>query len=129
MTPERETPSLGYLLKRLREKKHFTQAEVIEKSGLDRSPSYISSLETNKTSPTIDELDRLAVLYGTTLFDLISEMKGVDKQWEFKPNTDAQLLFYFFQSLEGERRKVALEFVEFLSQRQLMEKKPPTPSA
>ena len=29
--------SLGYLLKRLREKKHFTQAEVIERSGLDRA--------------------------------------------------------------------------------------------
>ena len=121
MSPEHETPSLGYILKRLREKKHFTQAEVIEKSGVDRSPSYISSLETNKTSPTLEELDRLAVLYGTTLFDIISELKGVDKQWEFKPNTDVQLLFYFYQSLEGDRRKAALEFVQFMAEKQLYE--------
>lgn len=123
MDIERDTPSLGYLLKRLREKRHFTQAEVIEKSGLDRSPSYISSLETNKSSPTIDELDKLAVLYGTTLFDLISELKGVDKNWEFKPNTDVQLLFYFYQSLEGARKTAALEFVQFMAEKQMMEKR------
>ena len=55
--------SLGYILKRLREKKHFTQAEVIERSGMDRSSSYISSLETNKTSPTVEELEALAVIF------------------------------------------------------------------
>ncbi|MGQ9814365.1 MAG: helix-turn-helix domain-containing protein [Candidatus Roseilinea sp.] len=58
--------SLGYILKRLREKKHFTQQEVIERSGLERNASYISSLETNKTSPTIQELEALAVIYSTT---------------------------------------------------------------
>jgi len=123
MDIERDTPSLGYLLKRLREKKHFTQAEVIEKSGLDRSPSYISALETNKTSPTIEELDKLTVLYGTTLFDVISEFKGVDKNWEFKPNADVQLLFYFYQSLEGARKTAALEFVQFMAEKQMMEKR------
>lgn len=54
--------SLGCILKRLREKKHYTQAEVIERSGLDRSASYISSLETNKTSPAIEELEAPAVV-------------------------------------------------------------------
>lgn len=116
-----DTPSLGYLLKRLRERKHYTQQEVIEKSGLDRSSSYISSLETNKTSPTMDELDRLAVLYGTTLFDLISEWKGVGKQWDFTPSADIQMMFSFYQSLNAERKKIALEFTQFLAEKQMAE--------
>lgn len=113
--------SLGYILKRLREKKHFTQAEVIEKSGLDRSPSYISSLETNKTSPTVDELDRLAVLYGTTLQDILSEWKGIRPNWDFTPNPDIQLLMSFYAALVGVRRQTALEFVQYLAEKQMME--------
>jgi transcriptional regulator with XRE-family HTH domain len=113
--------SLGYILKRLREKKHFTQAEVIERSGLDRSPSYVSSLETNKTSPTVEELDALAVIYGTTLIDILSEWKDIKPNWDFTPNPDVQLLFNFYQSLQGERKKVALEFAQFLAEKQRME--------
>ena len=100
--------SLGTILKRLREKKHFTQAEVIEKSGLDRSPSYISSLETNRTSPTVDELDRLSILYGTTLHDILSEWKGIRPNWDFTPNPDIQLMMSFYTALEGARRVTAL---------------------
>ncbi len=113
--------SLGYILKRLREKKHFTQAEVIERSGMDRSSSYISSLETNKTSPTIDELEALAVIYGTTIFDILSEAKDIKPDWSFAPNPDIQLLLNFYQSLKGERRKVALEFVQYMAEKQIME--------
>lgn len=113
--------SLGYILKRLREKKHYTQAEVIERSGLDRSSSYISSLETNKTSPTIEELESLAVVYGTTVFDILSEAKGIKPNWDFAPNPDIQLMFNFDESLQGERRKMALEFVQFLAEKQMMQ--------
>ena len=116
--------SLGYILKRLREKKHYTQAEVIERSGLDRGPSYISSLETNKTSPTLEELDALVVVYSTTVFEILSEAKDIKPDWEFAPNPDIQLLLNFYQSLSAERKRMALEFVEFLSQRYLAEKKP-----
>ena len=115
--------SLGYILKRLREKKHYTQAEVIERSSLDRSPSYISSLETNKTSPTLEEMEALAVVYSTTVFEILSEAKDIKPNWEFAPNPDIQLLLNFYQSLSVERKKTALEFVEFLSQRYLAEKK------
>ena len=112
---------MGYILKRLREKKHFTQAEVIERSGLDRSSSYVSSLETNKTSPTIEELEALAVIYGTTIFDILSEAKDIKPDWSFAPNPDIQLLLNFYQSLKGERRKVALEFVQYMAERQIMD--------
>lgn len=115
--------SLGSILKRLREKKRYTQAEVIEKSGLDRSPSYISSLETSRTSPTVDELDRLAVLYGATLHDIVSEWKGIKPNWDFTPNPDVQLLLAFYGALEGARRATALEYIQFLAERQLMEKR------
>ncbi|MCL5998785.1 MAG: helix-turn-helix domain-containing protein [Chloroflexi bacterium] len=114
--------SLGYILKRLREKKHYTQAEVIERSGLERSSSYISSLETNKTSPTIEELESLAVVYGTTVFDILSEAKGISPTWDFTPNPDIRLLLNFYESLNSERRKIALEFIQFLAEKQKMEK-------
>lgn len=114
--------SLGYILKRLREKKHFTQQEVIERSGLERSASYISSLETNKTSPTIQELEALAVIYSTTVFDILSEAKGITPNWDFTPNPDIRLLLNFYESLNAERRKVALEFIQYLAEKQRMER-------
>ena len=112
--------SLGYILKRHREKKHYTQSEVIERSGLDRSSSYISSLETNKTSPTLEELEALAIIYGTTVFDLLSEAKDIRPDWSFAPNPDIQLLLNFYQSLDAERRKIALEFIQFMAEKQRM---------
>ena len=115
--------SLGHILKRLRDRKHFTQAEVIEKSGLERSPSYISSLETNKTSPTVDELEALAVLYSSTVFDILSEVKGVGAKWDFTPNPDIQMMFSFYGALNADRKKIALEFTQFLAEKQLMEKR------
>ena len=119
--------SLGYILKRLREKKHFTQAEVIERSGMDRSPSYISSLETNKTSPTVEELDALAVIYGTTVIDLLSEAKDIKPNWDFSPNPDVMLLLNFYQSLKGERKKAALEFVQYMAEKQRYETRSAAP--
>ncbi len=113
--------SLGYILKRLREKKHFTQQEVVERSGLDRSASYISSLETNKTSPTLQELEALAVIYSTTVFDILSEAKGITPNWDFTPNPDIRLLLNFYESLNAERRKIALEFIQYLAEKQKME--------
>ena len=115
--------SLGYILKRLRERKHYTQAEVIEKSGLDRSPSYISSLETNKTSPTVEELEALSVLYSSTVFDILSEIKGVGAKWDFTPNPDIQMMFSFYGALNSDRKKIALEFTQFLAEKQMMEKR------
>jgi transcriptional regulator with XRE-family HTH domain len=114
--------SLGYLLKRLRERKHYTQQEVIERSGLDRSSSYISSLETNKTSPTLEELEALAVVYSTTVFEILSDAKDIKPDWSFAPNPDIQLLLNFYQSLSHERKKTALEFVQFMAEKEKMEK-------
>ncbi len=110
--------SLGYLLKRLRERKHYTQQEVIERSGLDRSSSYISSLETNKTSPTLEELEALAVVYSTTVFEILSTAKDIKPDWNFAPNPDIQLLLNFYQSLSHERKKTALEFVQFMAEKE-----------
>jgi transcriptional regulator with XRE-family HTH domain len=112
--------SLGYLLKRLRERKHYTQQEVIERSGLDRSSSYISSVETNKTSPTIEELEALAVVYSTTVFDILSEAKDIKPDWNFAPNPDIQLLLSLYQSLGQERKRTALEFVQYMAEKERM---------
>jgi hypothetical protein len=79
-------------------------------------------LETNKTSPTIEELEALAVVYSTTVFDILSDAKDIKPDWTFAPNPDIQLLLNFYQSLSVERKKTVLEFVEFLAQRYLAEK-------
>lgn len=112
--------TLGYILKRHREKKHYTQQEVIERSGMDRSSSYISGLENNKSSPTVDELDALALIYGTTALDILSEAKDIKPNWDFTPNPDIQLLLSFYQSLSQERKRTALEFVQYMAEKEHM---------
>lgn len=42
-------PTIGSLLKRQRDRHGWTQQEVVDRARLDRSSSYISSLETGKT--------------------------------------------------------------------------------
>ena len=114
--------SLGYIVKWVRVKTRLTQLAHVVWSGLDRSASYISSLETNKTSPTLQEMEALAVIYGTTVFDMLSEAKGISPNWDFTPNPDIRLLLNFYESLNSERRKIALEFIQYLAEKQKMER-------
>jgi transcriptional regulator with XRE-family HTH domain len=111
-------PTLGALLKRQRERHGWTQQEVVERAGLDRSSSYISSLETGKTSPSIDELDALARLFGTTSLDLLRETSGITPDWEFEPNSDLARLVTLYQSLDPVEKDSALAYLEFSLERQ-----------
>jgi hypothetical protein len=68
-------------------------------------------------------LEALVVLYSTKTFDILSEIKGIDKEWSFTPNSDIQLMFSFYNSLSTEHKKIALEFCQFLAEKQMMEKR------
>ena len=111
-------PTLGVLLKRQRERHGWTQQEVVERAGLDRSSSYVSSIETGKTSPSIDELDALARLFGTTSLDLLREVSGITPDWEFEPNSDLTRLVTLYQALDPVEKDSALAYLEFLLERQ-----------
>ena len=110
--------TLGVLLKRQRERHGWTQQEVVERAGLDRSSSYVSSIETGKTSPSIDELDALARLFGTTSLDLLREVSGITPDWEFEPNSDLTRLVTLYQALDPVEKDSALAYLEFLLERQ-----------
>ena len=109
---------IGVLLKRHRDRHGWTQQEVVERAGLDRSSSYLSSIETGKTSPTIAELDALARLFGTTSVDLLREATGITPDWEFEPNTDLASLVNTYQALDESGKESARAYVEFLLDRQ-----------
>jgi transcriptional regulator with XRE-family HTH domain len=110
--------ALGVLLKRQRDRHGWTQQEVVDRAGLDRSSSYISSIETGKTSPSVDELDALARLYGTTSLDLLREASGITPDWEFEPNSDLAKLVTLYQALDPLEKDSALAYLEFLLERQ-----------
>ena len=110
--------TLGALLKRQRERHGWTQQQVIDRTGLDRSSSYLSSIETGKTSPSIDELDTLARLFGATSIDLLREASGIPADWEFEPNSDLARLVTLYQALDPVEKDSALAYLEFLVERQ-----------
>ena len=82
-------PPLGALLKRQRERHGWTQQEVVERAGLERSSSYISSLETGKTSPSVEELDALARLFGSNSQSGVIPLVSRSRSSEVVPNNRA----------------------------------------
>src|SRR5260370_19789781 len=65
--------NVGPVVRRMRERHRMTQQELVEYTGLDRSSSYISSIETGRTSPTLYELEQIARVYQVSLQDLLQE--------------------------------------------------------
>src|SRR5438270_2463916 len=65
--------NVGPVVRRLRERHRMTQQELVEYTGLDRSSSYISSIETGRTSPTVYELEQIARVYQVPLIQLLQE--------------------------------------------------------
>src|SRR5205085_12335978 len=65
--------NVGPVVRRLRERHRMTQQDLVEYTGLDRSASYISSIETGRTSPTLYELEQIARVYQVPLQELLQE--------------------------------------------------------
>lgn len=111
-------PTIGYLLKRQRDRHGWTQQEVVDRAGLDRSSSYLSGIETGRTSPTIAELDVLARLFGTTSVELLQEATGLNADLEFAPDSDLTRLLTLYQALDPLEKESGLAYFEFLLDRQ-----------
>ena len=50
--------NIGPTVRRRREWARLTQQELVDHTRMDRSASYISAIETGRTSPTLQELER-----------------------------------------------------------------------
>jgi len=62
--------SLGKQLQRAREVAGLSQQEVAERAGMSRV--YVSILENDRQSPTVDKLTKLCVVLGVRLSVLIA---------------------------------------------------------
>ena len=60
-------------LKAQRAARHISQEELAHRAGLDRT--YISSLERSVYSPTIDVVQKIADVLGTSAADLLKPLQ------------------------------------------------------
>ncbi|HHX40837.1 MAG TPA: helix-turn-helix domain-containing protein [Armatimonadetes bacterium] len=111
------TLQIGPVVRRLRERWRLTQQDVVEYARLERSSSYISSIETGKTSPTLAELEALAVVFRTTLFEMIREAGGGTDEGAPAHDLTPQLNA-LFRELSTEDQELALEILRLLARRQ-----------
>src|SRR5437763_3385359 len=65
--------NIGPILRRRREWARLTQQELIDHTRMDRSASYISALETGRSSPTLAELETLARYFRLSVIELLEE--------------------------------------------------------
>jgi len=109
---------IGRTLRRRREWARLTQQELVDHTGMDRSASYISALETGRSSPTLEELERLARYFRITVIDLLQEAmdeasrRGGDSG-EAPPVDDR--VERLFTALDEGDQAMALEFLELLA--------------
>lgn len=64
---------LGNELRKARENAEMTQEQLSFKAGVDRT--YVSHLENNKKSPTIDTLFRICDALGVSLAKIIARVE------------------------------------------------------
>jgi transcriptional regulator with XRE-family HTH domain len=107
---------VGPVVRRLRERHRMTQQDLVEYTGLDRSASYISSIETGRTSPTLHELEQLARVYRVSLSDLLQDgggdSTGASEEERLGPRLSA-----LYEGLSPEDQDLVLEFVQLLTDR------------
>src|SRR5204863_9336003 len=108
---------LGPTIKRYREGWRQQQQELVDYTGIDRSASYISSIETGKTSPTLTELEHLARVFRTTAVDLILEAQGAPATSGSTETPEEQRLVTLFGSLPKPDQALAVDLLQFLADR------------
>jgi transcriptional regulator with XRE-family HTH domain len=93
----------------------MTQQDVVDYANLDRSSSYISAIETGKTSPTLFELERIAQVFRTTAVDMILE---VQEGAAVAPSGgDVQRALSLYERLPEDQRGLALDLIQVLVDR------------
>ncbi len=63
--------NVGNRLRLLRRERNLSQKKLAEKTGI--SQSFISSIESNKQSPTVNSLERLCFFLGIDLADFFNQ--------------------------------------------------------
>lgn len=112
--------NVGPVVRRLRERHRMTQQELVEYTGLDRSSSYISSIETGRTSPTLSELEQIARVYQVPLRELLQEDGGEAQAAAGEPIADrlGPRLAALYENLLPEDQELAVELLQLLADRQ-----------
>ena len=111
--------NIGPTLRRRREWARVTQQELVEHTRMERSASYISALETGRSSPTLAELEQLARYFRVSVLDLLQEAmddaarRGTPAAPESPPADDR--LQRYFNALDEQLQELALEFLELLA--------------
>lgn len=72
--------ALGLVFKRLRKGKGLTQVQLAPLAGVQRT--WLSELESGDCNPTIDTLDRLAVVLGVSLSEVFKQVEIVSSSME-----------------------------------------------
>lgn len=94
-----EVFDFGLRLKELRERKKLSQADVAKRLGVTRAA--VSGYECNTSSPSVEQLINLALLYNASL-DYIT---GIDKRPHF-----------YLEGLNSYQEETILNMVDLLKQ-------------
>src|SRR5213592_3525227 len=105
--------NIGPTIKRYRERWRQTQQELVDYTAIDRSASYVSSIETGKTSPTLTELEHFARVFRTTAVDLILEAEGSPSNSSSTETPEEQRFIALFGSLPKSEQAFALDLLQF----------------
>ncbi len=114
--------NIGPTLRRRREWARVTQQELVEHTRMDRSASYVSALETGKSSPTLAELEMLARYFRLTVIELLQEAleettrreQRMGAGGEEPPPSDDRLQ-RLFAGLGEPDQELTLDFLELLA--------------
>jgi transcriptional regulator with XRE-family HTH domain len=111
--------NVGPVVRRLRERHRMTQQDLVDYTGLDRSSSYISSIETGRTSPTVYELEQIARVYQVPLIQLLQEGGETSTSGE-EPLADrlGPRLAALYEGLTPEDQELAVGFLQLLADRE-----------
>ncbi len=112
---------IAKVIHRKRRAFRFTQSDLGQRIGV--SGSYISSLESGKSSPRIAELEDLATHFRTTASEMIDEAMSAGER--FVPIVEtpgAEGLDAIAADLGLEHRRLAREFLLFLRERERVDK-------
>ncbi len=84
ITPVRKEPSfdIGTRIKELRTKIGMSQKELADR--VDLTPSFISQLENNQISPSLNSFMQICNALGVSLAKILDEKKSDDVQWLVK---------------------------------------------
>jgi transcriptional regulator with XRE-family HTH domain len=93
---------------------------MVDHTQLDRSASYISALETGRTSPTLEELEKLARYFRVSVIEFLEEAAGENHRRSGStvaaPEADDRVNRLFGALTEGDQ-ELTLEFMELLAKR------------